>query len=95
MTDIGLSQEDEREARAFMARVARLPHAAVLRDAGALWWKSQLLRRWDAQRRAQRPLDVMERVEILTGLTAAATLLAWVMPDVVPVLAEPLRQLFS
>ena len=90
-----LSSEDEQLVSGFMARVAALPGAAVLRDPGALWWKAQLLERWDAQRRATAPLDVAERIEIVAGLAAAAVLVAWAGPTVIRFVAEPLRQLLG
>lgn len=74
-----LNEEDERAIAAFMARVAALP-AAVVPDAMPLWWKAQLLRRWDAERRAQLPLDVIQPFEIAAGLGAAAFLLYWSFP---------------
>lgn len=90
-----LSDEDERAVAAFMARVAALPAAAPLRDPMPLWWKAQLLARWDAQRRVHRPLDVAERVEIAAGLAATVLLLAWAGPTVARALAEPLLQLLG
>lgn len=75
-----LNEEDERAIAAFMARVAALPAAAVVPDALPLWWKAQLLRRWDAERRAQLPLDVIQPFEIAAGLGAAAFLLYWSFP---------------
>jgi hypothetical protein len=44
-------------------------------------FKSQLLQRWDAQRKVQLPMDVMEPFEVLAGLAAAVLLLAWSMPS--------------
>jgi len=70
-----LKEEDERAIAAFMARVAALPSSAVTVDPMQLWWKAQLLRRWDAERRAQAPLDVVQPFEIAAGLGAAAFLL--------------------
>ncbi len=46
-----LSDEDERTVEAFMARVAALPVNLTLRDPMQLWWKGQLVRRWEAERR--------------------------------------------
>jgi hypothetical protein len=84
MTDrLQLSDEEERAVASFMARVAALPSLAPARDAMQLWWKAQLLRRWDASRRAQAPLDVAERIEIVAGLIAACLLLGWVTPTVI------------
>lgn len=70
-----LGEEDEQLVAAFMSRVAALPSPAVVPDPMQLWWKGQLLRRWDAERRAQVPLDVMQPFELAGGLTAAAFLL--------------------
>lgn len=76
-----LSEQDERAIAAFMTRVASLPTAAAAGpDAMQLWWKAQLLRRWDAERRAQLPLDLMQPVEIAAGLAAAAFLLYLSIP---------------
>lgn len=70
-----LKDDDERTIAAFMAKVATLPSRLAAPDAMQLWWKAQLLRRWDAERRAQVPLDVMQPIEIAAGLGAAAFLL--------------------
>ena len=61
------------------AALAALPAGAVP-DPMQLWWKAQLLRRWDAQRQVQLPLDLMQPIEILGGLVAAAVLLYLSLP---------------
>ena len=88
-----LSSGDEQLVSAFMARVAALPVTAALRDPAPLWWKAQLLQRWDAQRRAAAPLDVAERIEIVAGLAAAALLVVWAGPTLIRFVAGPLMQL--
>jgi hypothetical protein len=81
MTDwFELNEDDERAIAAFMARVSALPTAAAAPDPRQLWWKAQLLRRWDAERRAQIPLDVMHPFEIAAGLGTAGLLLYWSLP---------------
>jgi hypothetical protein len=90
-----LSKEDDRLLEAFMSRVAALPAPAVVRGPTALWWKAQLVKRWDAERQAQAPLDVMERVEIVAGLAAAAALLVWVAPTVGRMIAGPFLAWFA
>ena len=70
-----LKDDDERAIAAFMARVAALPAPMAAPDPMQLWWKAQLLRRWDAERRAHVPLDVVQPFEIAAGLGAAAFLL--------------------
>ncbi len=81
-----LSEEDEQAVAAFMSRVAALPAEQPAVDPMQLWWKSQLLRRWDAERRAQLPLDVMDIVQIAGAAAAAAVLLAWSLPTVMRLL---------
>jgi hypothetical protein len=46
-----------------------------------LWWKAQLERRWNSERRAQAPLDVIEPIQIAAGLVAAGLLLVWTLPS--------------
>lgn len=55
-------------------------------DPDILWVKAQMLRRWDAERKAQAPLDVMEPVQIAAGLAAAAVLFVWSLPSLLQVL---------
>jgi len=74
------TEEDERAVTAFMSRVAEMPAPAHEPDPMHLWWKAQLLRRWDARRRAQLPLDVMQPIEIAAGLAATAFLFYWSLP---------------
>jgi hypothetical protein len=91
-----LSEEDEQAVSAFMERVTLLPGTTPpLRQPMQLWWKAQLLQRWDAQRRAQVPLDVVERLEVVAGLVAAAVLVGWAAPTLMRFVAEPLRQLLG
>ena len=76
-----LSAVETRDVEAFMARLAAVREAGPGFDARALWWKGQLLRRWDAERRVTRPLDMIEPVEIAGGLIAAGLLLFWALPS--------------
>jgi hypothetical protein len=64
----------------------RLANSAPVRmsqvpDAGVLWVKAQMLRRWDAERKAQAPLDVMEPIQIAAGIAAAVVLFVWSLPS--------------
>jgi len=84
MTDrFDLDPEEEQAVAAFMARVAALripdPESRVP-DPAELWCKATLLRKWEAERRARRPLDVMLPIEIAGGLVAAGLLLYWSIP---------------
>lgn len=84
MTDwFELDRNEERAIAEFMSRVAnlRIPDpGSRLPDPAALWCKATLLRKWEAERRAQRPLDIMLPIEIAGGLVAAGLLLYWSMP---------------
>ena len=78
-----LNPEEERAVAAFMSRVANLripdPRSRIP-DPTALWCKAQLIQRWEAERRAQWPLDIMQPIEIAGGLVAAGLLLYWSLP---------------
>src|SRR5262245_14286931 len=75
------SNGDDREAQVvatWMTDLAALPVTnAPLPDPTYLWWKAELLRRWDAQQRATQPIEVGEQVEVGVGLAAATGLLIW------------------
>jgi len=78
-----LDPEEEQAVAAFMARVAglRIPNPeSRIPGAAELWCKATLLRKWDAERRARRPLDIMLPIEIAGGLVAAGLLLYWSIP---------------
>jgi hypothetical protein len=67
MTDWSISSDDEERAIAmFMSRVANVrvpdPESPIL-SSNTLWWKAKLLDKWEAERRAQWPLDIMQPIE--------------------------------
>lgn len=95
MTWPDIDDNDDRAIKEFMARTASLPVNTRLGDPALLWWKAQLVRRWDAQRHAQAPLEIMERVEIVAGLAAAIMLLAWAAPTVARLVAAPFLALLG
>jgi hypothetical protein len=66
-----------------MQQLRAAPADASMRVPGPdiLWLKAQLIQRWDAQRRVQMPIDVMEPFEIAASLVAAMLLLAWSVPS--------------
>ncbi len=78
-----LTADEEEAVAAFMRRVAAVPQADRVQraDPAVLWWKAQLVRRWNSERRAQAPLDVIEPFQIAAGLVAAGLLLAWTIPS--------------
>ena len=82
-------EHDENMIGAWMRQFAALPmESSALPDPAYLWWKAQLLRRWDAQRTVVAPLEVGERVQVATGLCGAAILLALLWSSL-PTLAAP------
>jgi hypothetical protein len=82
------AHNNEQVVADYMKRLAgAVPHrTSQVPDAGVLWVKAQMLRRWDEERKAQAPLDVMEPVQIVAGLAAAAVLFVWSLPSLLQVL---------
>ena len=80
-----LTPEEEDAVAAFMKRVAVLLDAqrAPLPDPTVLWRRAQFVRRWNNERKAQAPLDVIDPIQIVAGLIAAGLLLVWTLPSVV------------
>ena len=78
-----LDENEERAIAAFMSRVSDLgipDPGSRIPDPAELWCKAMLLRKWEAERRAQWPLDIMQPIEIAGGLVAAGLLLYWSLP---------------
>ena len=86
--DRSAAREDEQVVVEYMATLANTVPARMPRvpEPGVLWVKAQMLRRWDAERKAQAPLDVMEPVQIAAGLAAAAVLFVWSLPSLLQAL---------
>ncbi len=62
----------------WMKEFAAQPIAPSARlDPQCLFWKAQLLKRWDAEARATRPIEVAEQVPAAAALVAAAALAGW------------------
>ena len=80
-----ITPAEEQEISAFMARLAATPAPVTpaLQAHRSIWWKAQLLRRWDDQRRAAAPLNVMEPFQIVASLVATALVFMWAMPSLV------------
>ena len=81
--------ESEQIVADYMATLAGTPAAEApnLPGADVLWIKAQMLKRWDAERKAEAPLDLMEPVQVVVGLAAAAVLLVWSLPSLLRALA--------
>jgi hypothetical protein len=80
--------DDEQVIVEYMSRLANAVPVKLSQvpDPNVLWVKAQMLRRWDAERKAQAPLDVMEPIQIAAGLAAAAVLFVWSLPSLVQAL---------
>lgn len=83
--------QDDADIRLFMQRVAGAPPADdwSLPPAESLLRQAQWRRRWEGERRMQRPLDVVLPLEIAAGLGAMAVL----MLRGIPLLAMTLQNL--
>ena len=84
-----MSSEDEQDIAAYMSRLATASSRQVpsLPAVDVLWVKAQMLERWEAERRAQAPLDAMEPFQIAAGLVAAGILLFWSLPALLRVIS--------
>ena len=59
-----------------------------LPDPAVLWWKGQLLRRWESERRAVAPLERMHGVELVAGIASLGAFLIWQWSGLVNLLAH-------
>ena len=83
------SCREQVDAVAFVRGLAETPDAAhQLPDPGVIWWKAQLLRRWQAERAASAPIERMRWVELAAGLASLAVFLAWQWQGLVNLVAR-------
>lgn len=76
--------DEERAVAAWMQELAAVPletaggaGSSPASDPVYTWWKAEMLRRWDAQRRVVAPIEVGERIVAGIALLAALTLFRW------------------
>jgi hypothetical protein len=83
-----VTADEEQDISAYMSKLATAasPAGARLPAVDVLWVKAQMLQRWEAERKVQAPLDVMEPVQITAGLVAAGVLLFWSLPALLKLL---------
>jgi hypothetical protein len=73
-----IPQDDSPDVAAWMEELARTPlNAPPPADPALLWWKAQLLRRWDAERRTTEPIEVGELVQVGIGSVGTLVILGW------------------
>lgn len=73
---------EDRDIARFMADLAAttVAQAPAMPSAQSAWLKAQLLQRWAAERRVERPLQAMQTVHIGLGIAAAVMLMSWAIP---------------
>ena len=78
-----LSHEEEQSVARFLQRLASAPLdvSPRLPDVEVLRIKAQLVRRWEADRKIQAPTDVLEPMQLLAAVAAAAVMLMWSLPS--------------
>src|SRR5262249_24980074 len=75
MTDEPLDREDAL-GRRWMQEFAAVPlENGRLREAELLWWKAELLKRWDDERRAVAPIERAEPLNVSIGVIGALVLM--------------------
>jgi hypothetical protein len=73
--------DEEQLIATWMARVAAAPlPAAQIPEAAAIWWQAQLERERDARRRAQRPIELMEWIQLGAAAAAAVAVFVQAIP---------------
>jgi len=73
---------EERDLSRFMSTLATetLARVPALPGAETVWIRAQLVRRWEAERRIEGPLETMQSIHVGLGLVAAVVLLVWNAP---------------
>ncbi|HEY7169411.1 MAG TPA: hypothetical protein VH417_01120 [Vicinamibacterales bacterium] len=65
----------------WMARVAAAPvPAAQIPDAETILWQARLRQRAEDRRRAQQPIELMERIQLGAVAVTVAAVLVWSLP---------------
>jgi predicted anti-sigma-YlaC factor YlaD len=72
------SCREQADATCWMRKLAAAPEPShPLPDPGVIWWKAQLLRRWQAERVASAPIDRMHWVALVAGFASLVVFLVW------------------
>ena len=83
------SCREQVDAVTFLRGLADTPDAPhQLPDPAVIWWKAQLLRRWQAERTAAAPIERMRWVELAAGFASLAVFLAWQWEGLVGLVAN-------
>jgi predicted anti-sigma-YlaC factor YlaD len=72
------SCREQAGAAAFVRQLAETPDRPhALPDPAVIWWKAQLLRRWQAERAASAPIERMRWIELAAGIVSLVVFLVW------------------
>ncbi|MFO7692307.1 MAG: hypothetical protein R6V57_04390 [Vicinamibacterales bacterium] len=86
------SCREQVDAVAFVRGLAATPDAPhQLPDPAVIWWKAQLLRRWQAERTAAAPIERMRWVELAAGLASLTVFLVWQWQGLVNLAARAIQ----
>jgi hypothetical protein len=62
----------------WMRQMAQEPAPAhTLPNADVIWWKAQLLRRWEVERKVAAPIEHMHKAEVYAGVVGFVAFLVW------------------
>lgn len=76
MTSEGPTDREDTLVRLWMQEFAALPlPEGRLPEPQLLWWKAELLRKWDAERKAIAPIERAEPVTVTIGVIGALVLM--------------------
>ena len=89
--EAALEPEDEAAIAAFMQRVAELPALASLPSAASVLRQAQWRRRWEGERRMQRPLDIVLPLQFAAGLAGLGLLLFRALPQLLAMTLQHTR----
>jgi hypothetical protein len=90
--DAELGPEDEVAIAAFMQRLAELPAPpASLPPAASVLRQARWHRRWEGERRMQRPLDIVLPLQFAAGLAGLGLLLFRALPQLLAMTLQHTR----
>ena len=62
----------------WMQQLSQEPAPAhTMPNPDVIWWKAQLLRRWEVERKAAAPIEHMHKAEIFAGVAGFLAFLLW------------------
>jgi hypothetical protein len=90
--EAALDPADEAALVAFMRRVAEPPaRASLLPTAASVLRQAEWRRRWEGERRMQRPLDIALPLQVAAGLAGLGLLLFRFLPQLLAMTLQSIR----